>query len=446
MASITSALARIKRNPLGALHPQATNRICRELGYQWRNRELDPAATIALFVQQVIHGNAPCSEVPHLAGGQRFSASAYCQARARLPLAVYQTLLKRIVEAALPATRRSEHLWHGHRTFHIDGSSFAMPDTPQLREAFGTPFGQKPGCGFPVAHLLVLFSAATGLLLDAQTSPLCTADLACVGNAHGHLQKGDVLLGDESFSGYLHLALLMQNGLHGLFPLHSQRLVDFTRGRPHTKKGRQQVAGMPRSRWIKSLGHNDQLVEYFKPQNKSRWMSQEQYEALPPSITVRELRRMLLRRGRPPLTLLMVTTLLDPIKYPAADLLKLRMGRWEVETNLRHLKTTMKMDVLHCQSQAGVRKEVAVFCLVYNLVRVVMLEAAARQSVAVGRISFADALKWMRHARPGQKMPELVVNPQRANRHEPRVIKRRHNKYPKLTRPRGTIKEPTRRN
>jgi hypothetical protein len=69
-----------------------------------------------------------------------------------------------------------------------------------------------------------------------------------------------------------------------------------------------------------------------------------------------------------------------------------------VETNLRHLKVTMNMDVLRCKSETGVRKELAVFCLVYNLVRLVMLEAARRQAVPVARVSFADALKWTRRA------------------------------------------------
>ena len=436
MASIVAALGRIKQLSLPSLQRPAIERLCRNLGHHWRNRELDPATTLALFMQQVVHGNVPCSEVRHLAC-QDFSASAYCQARSRLPLRLLQTLLKQVIDAALPASKRREHLWHGHRTFHIDGSSFAMPDTAALRAAFGTPSGQKPGCGFPVAHLLALFSAATGLLLEAWASPLNTADLAFASEAQERLRPGDVLLGDENFSGYSHLALLVQRQLHGLFPLHSGRLVDFTRCRPHTKNGKKQVAGLPRSRWIKSLGHNDQLVEYFKPKARPRWMSKEQFDALPKSIIIRELRRTVRRRGRPPLALSMVTTLLDAIKYPAADLLKLRVRRWDVETNLRHLKTTMKMDELHCQSEAGVRKEVAVFCLVYNLVRLVMLEGAQRQSVAVTRISFADALKWMRHARPGRQMPMLLVNADRPGRLEPRAVKRRWNKYPKLTRRRG---------
>src|SRR5947209_11882792 len=86
---------------------------------------------------------------------------------------------------------------------------------------------------------------------------------------------------------------------------------------------------------------------------------------------------------------------------------------YNIETNLRHLKQTMGLDVLHCQRLVGVLKELTVFALVYNLVRVVMLAAAQRQGVALERISFIDALRWLSTARPGAPLPPLVVNPHR---------------------------------
>jgi hypothetical protein len=110
--------------------------------------------------------------------------------------------------------------------------------------------------------------------------------------------------------------------------------------------------------------------------------------------------------------------------------------RWQVEINLRHLKQTMGLEVLHCPSLAGVLKELTVFALVDNLVRVVMLAAAKRQKVALERISFIDALRWLSTARPGAPLPPLVVNLQRPNRVEPRAVKRRPKPYPLLTKPR----------
>src|SRR5438874_12225513 len=115
MASIAAALAHIKRDPLSVIDRAAVEELCDELHYDWRQRQLDPAVTVALFVQQIIGGNVPCSEVRHLAQ-QSFSASAWCQARARLPLEVYQGMLTRVCDAALPHTHEKRHLWHGHRT------------------------------------------------------------------------------------------------------------------------------------------------------------------------------------------------------------------------------------------------------------------------------------------------------------------------------------------
>jgi Transposase DDE domain len=439
--SIAAALKRIKQDPLGVVRPHVVKELCEELQYPWRERELDPAVTLALFVQQIIHGNTPCTEVRHLAG-RRFSASAWCQARARLPLAVYQGMLTRVCDAALPRTRQASHLWHGHRTFHVDGSTFSMPDTPELRRAFGQPGAQQIGCGFPVAHLLVLFSASSGLLLDAFASPLRTGDVAQAAEYLAHLDEGDILIGDDAFSGYAHIALLLQAGLHAIVPNHHRRLVDFTPGRPHTRvSGKQVVAGRPRARWIKSLGKEDQLVEWFKPGTRPAWMSQEQYDALPSSILVREIQRTVRWPQGRRITVTIVTTLLDPLRYPADELIELRLRRWDVETDLRHLKITLGLDVLHCKSEVGVRKELAIFCLVYNLVRVVMLEAGDRQRVAVSRISFADALKWMRHARPGDHLPDLIVNPWRPHRIEPRCRKRRPKQYDLMNKPRDVLRK-----
>ncbi len=440
MVSIVAALKRIKRDPLGMIGPHLVKQLCHELHYTWRQRQLDPAVTIALYVQQIIHGNTPCTEVRHLAG-EGFSASAWCQARARLPLAVYQAVLTCVCDAALRCGREATHLWHGHRTFHIDGSTFSMPDTKPLVRAFGVPHGQAGGCGFPVAHLLVLFDAASGLLLDAFASSLHTSDVSQADQYLAHLDEGDVLIGDQHFAGWAHLALLVHGKLHAVVPNYHLRIVDFTPARPHSVlKGRHVVPGRPRSRWIKSLGRDDQLVEWFKPKSCPNWMSRRQYDTLPGSIVVREIRRSVRRKDGRRISVTILTTLLDRLRYPADELIELRLRRWDVETALRHLKITLGLDVLKCKSEAGIRKELTVFCLVYNLVRVVMLQAAQRQQVPVARISFADALHWMRHARPGDHLPDLTVNPARPRRLEPRCRKRRPKSYDLMTQPRCVLR------
>ena len=439
MASLTALLDQIKRDPLQLIRHGTVFRVCRDLGYRWRQRELDPATTIGLFIQQVIQGNTPCTQVRHIAQ-KDFTASAWCQARKRLSLAVYQTLVQRFYDAASEKDATVSARWHGHRVFLVDGSGVSMPDTRQLQKEFGQPPGQKPGCGFPTAHVLFLFNANTGMLAEAIPACWKRGDLADVPALLKHLKGSDILLGDDSFGSYVVLALLLQQGKHGLFPAHHARIVDFRPHRPFAPEG-EAVAGRPRSRWIRSLGRRDQLVEYFKPAQKPRWMTQEDFEALPASILVRELRRTIFRPHRPPQPLTMVTTLIDEREYPPEELTELRGRRWEVETDIGHLKTTMKMDVLRCKTPQGVRKELCIFALVYNLVRLLMMEASRRQKVPLQRISFADTLHWLRHVRAGDRLPRLIVNPERRGRSEPRVKKRRPKPYSYMAKPRAELRK-----
>lgn len=447
--SIVDAVAHIKREPSAALGRDRIEAVCRELGHAWRERELDPATTVALFIQQVAHGNVPCSEVRHLGRcadlAGEFSASAYCQARGRLPLGVLLRLADDVAAAALQGDDGGR--WLGHPTRLIDGTSFSTPDTEQLHGHYGKAGGMKEGIGFPASQLLVLFDARGGLLLHADESPLKTSDLAGTPAAHECLRAGDVVVGDSQFGTYAHLAMLSARGCHGLFPTHHRRVVDFTPNRPHVPPGEKAEPGTPRSRWVKSLGPDDQLVEYFKPRSRSPWLTKQQWDVLPDSLLVREVRRTVDRGELGTATLTMVTTLTDPAAYPAEappgkeSLVQLRLARWSVETDIAHLKTTMGMHALRCRTVEGVRKELATFRLVYNLVRVVMLEAARRQAVELDRVSFVDALRWLRHARPGDVMPRLLVNPRRPGRIEPRAVKRRLKVYDRLNAPRERYRQ-----
>ena len=315
-----------------------------------------------------------------------------------------------------------------------------MADRLELQEAFGQPGNQKKGCGFPVAHFLAQFNADTGFLQRVIPSPLRTHDMAHAAETHPDMREGDILLGDRAFASYAHLALLSQRKLHGVFRCHQRQIVNFRPRRKHrtTTKGSK---GLPTSRWLKRLGKHDQLVEYIKPKTKPVWMTQDDYDALPEILVVRELRFTIKEPGCRTKSVTIVTTLLDPVRYPARDIAELFRRRWGIETNLRHLKTTMKMEVLHCHSVEGVLKELAMYALVYNLVRLVMLEAARRQNVPVERISFVDALRWLRIAQPGTPLPKLIVNPHRPGRSEPRVVKRRPKQYDLMTKPRSQLRK-----
>src|SRR5207253_8380361 len=101
--------------------------------------------------------------------------------RARLPLALLERLQQAVTDTLCDTSDvRPAERWHGHRAFLLDGSGFSMPDTPALAARFGRPGGQAAGCGFPVAHLMTRFDAATGLLLRTAALPLRSHDLSGV--------------------------------------------------------------------------------------------------------------------------------------------------------------------------------------------------------------------------------------------------------------------------
>ena len=435
---LRAALRRIQNDLAQVLDSKQIAAVCREVGYQWRERLLDPISTIHLFVIQILNGNCAIARLQDFADNL-FSEGAYCKARGRLPLKVLQTLLERVGAAFRPIQDESTR-WLGHRTFHVDGSSASMPDTPELQKHFGQPGAQRPGCGFPVVHLLTLFHASTGFLSKVLTAPLRTHDMAQVEQMHPELEEGDVLIGDRGFCSFVHLTLLVRRKLHGVFRAHQKQIVNFRIGRFHNRPGYKPVKGLPNSCWLKRLGIKDQLVEYFKPKTRPTWMSAKNYAALPALQVVRELRYQVTRRGARTQQVTLVTTLLDPEKYSAMALAELYGQRWQIETNLAHLKKTMKMDVLHCKTVQGVLKELTVFALVYNLVRTVTYAAAQSQDVDVERISFADALGWLAHAQPGSELRPLKVNPERPGRLEPRALKRRPKEYDRLNKPRDVLR------
>src|SRR5207244_401806 len=179
----------------------------------------------------------------------------------------------------------------------------------------------------------------------------------------------------------------------------------------------------------------ERAAHYARAVERPASLRRADFDAWPQTLAARERRFRSRQRGRRTRVATLVTTLLDPRRYPAAALAELSEQRWQIETNLRHLKTTMKMEVLPCHTVEGVLKELAMFALAYNLVRLVMLEASRRQQVPLDRISFIDALRWLRTAAPGTVLPDLVTNPRRPHRIEPRVLKRRQKEYARMTKP-----------
>ena len=417
----------IKRPFCRLISAQVILHACQEAAHVFRKRKFDPVLTIHLFLLQVLHGNTAILHLRHLADAS-VNAAAYCKARMRLPVAVYERLLD--YSAGLLRQQGHSLLLGVRRVLLVDAASSLLADTRSIRKLFDQPKNIKPGCGYPMAKVLAMFDAVSGAVLRPLICSLFVHESSSVWKLHPLLRAGDLLVGDRAFCSYAHLAMLHARGVLGLFRMQQKQKMDFRRGRKHGGKGR------PTSRYLRKLGRYDQLVEWFKPQVRPRWMSSKQYAALPASLIVRELRYHLAGHGQRTRVVTIATTLLDADLWPAEKIRRRYGLRWQVETHFAQLKTTMKMSPIKCKTAQGARKELLMHLIAYNLVRRVMLDAARRQKLSVRRISFIDALRWLAHARQDQDLIVLAVIPLRPDRHEPRVKKYQNYRYLSMTTPR----------
>ncbi len=416
--SITAAVEELKSSIRQSLSPELITRACVEAGHRWRDRKLDPVTTIWMFTLQIIHHNTACQHAVRLLSGVIATDGAYCQARARIPLEVFESLFRRMTERLLRSTDVALDRWHGHRVFFIDGSSCSMPDTPELQATFGQPTGQLGGCGFPMASLLGLFHRS-GLLVKMLVNPLYTSETRIASQLFSSLLPDDVIVGDRAYSSYMNLAKALRHGVHAVFREHARRPVDFRRGR--------------------RLGYNDRIIVREKPVRCPRWMTVSEFEQLPDQLTLRQLRYKIIANGYRSRTVVLVTTLLDADTYPLTDIAGLYGERWEVETCYRHLKQTMCMDMLSCKTADGVRKELSIYGVAYNLARSIMVQAGISQGVPPERISLIDVLRCLMLGLCGDHLPQFVVNPYRPGRIQPRAVKKRPKQYARLTHPRSQM-------
>jgi hypothetical protein len=417
--------------------------VAEEVG-KTRDRVFTPLVTLAVFLSQLLSDDHTClPAVARLLAWRTArglpacspDTGGYCKARQRLP----ETLLPRLVRETadgLQDNAPEAWLFHGRRVALADGSTVSMPDTPENQAEYPQHTLQKPGCGFPIARIVVLISLATGSVLDAAIGAgkgKLTGEMALVRGLHGRLRRGDILLADSYYSSFDEVVTLAGMGVDAVMRRHGGRPVDFRRG---TRLGRQ-----------------DHLVEWHRHRNRPGWMGREEFAALPRVLVMRELRVRVDRPGFRTRSFVVVTTLLDPAAFPGGELASLYRRRWHAELDIRSLKVAMRMDVLRCQSPAMVRKEFWAHLLAYDLIRGAMAEAARRHCVSPRELSFQGARQTLEafrgelgRARGGSAavLVEAALKAMashrvgdRPDRVEPRVVKRRPKAYPRMQVPRA---------
>jgi hypothetical protein len=311
-----------------------------------------------------------------------------------------------------------------------------MPDTPENQAAYPQQKSQKPGCGFPIARILVIFSLSVGTVLEAAIGKYQgkqTGENSLFRKLYDALSEDDVILADRYFSGWFDIALPLQRGIDIVVRKHQLRRTDFREGT-----------------W---LGKDDHLVSWSKPV-RPKWMSVAQYRELPDELTLREVRVRVVQKGFRTRSLLVVTTLTDAEQYPPEEIALLYRRRWQAELHLRSLKIVLQMDQLRCKKPERVRNEFWTHLLGYNLIRGVMAQAALESGRSPWEISFKGTLQTL-----SQFLPILLskisseawceallaaiathIVGHRPDRMEPRKVKRRRKHYQYLCKPRHTYK------
>lgn len=422
-----------------------------EEGSNSRDRCFTLRFTFECFVWQMLKPRTACREVVRqvqallrLRGQKPIDErdSAYVQARQRLPKEKMVAVLQALARSAGQRATQSAAL-QGRTVKVVDGSTTQLPDTWRNQRRYPQPSGQKPGCGFPLMKLLVLFCLNTGTILEVMMGSLRHHELRLFQRLWSTLRKGDIILGDRAFGEYATLAALPGQGVDVVARLHARRKVDF--------------------RKAQRLHKNDGLFRWIKINNQSSLFTENQWQRLPVEITVRIVRFTATIRGFRSRRVTLVTTLLDAKLYPTAELAQLYQRRWRLELCLRDLKSTLGMDQLRCQSPDMAEKELLAYLIAHNLIRCVMVEAASTYEVTLERMSFKGAVDGVRQYSAAinqarskrirkQLWDDLLVNlvrdqiPERPDRQEPRAVKRRPKAYPLLNQPRRKFVEISHRN
>jgi hypothetical protein len=397
--------------------------------WTWLHQVLDKDKSCKKAVSRIVSYLVACGNTPPSA-----NTAAYCKARKRLK----ESFLLRLLHHTGKSLHQQEtELWRGRRVFIVDGSTITMSDTQENQMQYPQPESQAEGCGFPMANIVALFCLKTGALLETAIAAITTHELNLFRSLYQRLHPGDVALGDRLYGSYADVCLIQDNKLDCLFRMHQKRKTDFRKG--------------------KILGYYDHIVFWNKPLACSQGLDPIFFERLPESIKLREVRFKVETKGFRPKKITLVTTLLDADTYPKEALTELYALRWNVEIDLRHLKTTMQMEHLLAKTPHMVRNEFYVHLLAYNLIRVMMFQAAVENEITPSGISFQATIQHLSnftyalaYADPQMReflhsvllylvsKEQLLIRPGRV---EPRLKKQRPKSYGWLQQPRRQLQK-----
>ena len=408
-----------------------------------RERLFPPTETLSMFLAQTLSQDRSCQNVVDNAAVKRLVGGlspcstltgGYCQARQRLPLALVSSLVRQtgqLIDSQVPVEWR----WEGRPVRLIDGTTVTLPDTPDNQQVYPQQTGQKSGLGFPICRIVGVLCLSSGALLNASIGPYkgkSTSESDLLRGMLDTFNCGDLVLGDALFGSYFFLASLLEKGVDAVFEQMGGRKLttDFRKG--------------------ERLGTKDHRVKLLKPKEKPDWMTQAQYDVAPDSLVIRELKT----GGK-----VLITTLLSPKQASKKQLKALYKNRWHVELDLRNIKTTLGMEKLSCKTPQMIEKEMWVYFLAYNLIRLLMAQAATLSDLLPRQMSFKHTVQlWLAWSQQPSVLDieasqahlfiliAQVTVGNRPGRIEPRAVKRRPKPFPLLMKPREETQNEIKRN
>jgi hypothetical protein len=298
------------------------------------------------------------------------NTAAYNQARQRLPLMVveqscdhiFDQLLERMAPGCAPVSRAA---------FVLDGSSMRLAYSPALAERFPPSSNQHGETHWPLIRVLVAHDLQTGLAMRPQWGPMygpeAVSEQQLLETAMGRLPAGATAIGDSNFGVFSVAWTATQKGHPILLRLTS-----------------------PRAKLLAGGALKDGIDRKLK-WKPSRW-DRKSHPDLPPEACVRG--RLIVCQVQPdsgdaPFLLALFTTLPDPVE----EILKLYGQRWNIETDLRTLKSQLRMEQLSCATPEMAAKEIVMAIAAYNLVRAVICLAAKQSGRPPREYSFTRAAR-----------------------------------------------------
>lgn len=417
-----------------------------------RQRHFGAPMVFWAWLAQILEGNASCNRAVSLVQSwcrvlklpvPSNDTSAYCQARKRLSDRFLDRIGQR-VEQTLSQRIQSCDLWRGHALKAIDGTSVSLLDTEANQEHYPQHPGQKKGCGFPMMGLVGVVNLSHGGVVGFETCRGAQHDARVAPRLLKHVEPGEILLGDRAFCSFEFMSrILHERKGHVVMRLHQarHRKLDWRKG--------------------KKISPIERLVTWEKPSSKPAGsdLTQAEWDALPDTLTLRYIKLGYENRAGEKAALVVVTDLLDPVAYPAEEVADLYMERWQIEVKFRDLKTTFGMERFAVKTPKMAHKTLRMMIIAYNLLRLVMQEAASlagrkvhEMSVQGTRFVLTSSHESFRAmaGRPRlfrQHYVEVLENcaqhvlDHRPFRQEPRAVKRRPRNYQLLTAPRQVFRE-----